>query len=787
MEGKWNKITNYYVVFFTLIMLVYCSVNVPQPTGEWDDYSLPVASILNDYDFGISDEDVIKYKQFFPEWADYIDNRSLSGYIEKSSNEEMTWYFPTYAIICIPVVLILQLLNLPAIYAFPYTNLALLLLALRVVFLVLKTGEKRKFALILLLSVNPIVFYISWTSAEVCIYSFIIMALVCWYNRYYMRAATLLSVAGMLNPTIMSIGFVMIFDYLIKIIRNKKENLSWKNVVKENVLNVIKYACCYIIGLIPMIYNYVNTGHINLTASYDTFTIGKETIMARFASYLFDLNYGIFPYFTVILILAIGLSIYACFNRHLEFLKWIIAFIITVIGYSCMVHINCGMSGIARYNVWGVTLIIFAVCLYFDEVCRSLALVKIMRMFLVIGVALTGMIVFNYGPYLASNVSYLDMTPIASYVLEKFPVLYKPLPSTFNNRVVHVDGGYMYETPIIYIGNDGYVRKILASNKDTERLRETCLANSAYQQWLDEKISQLTDEESYISIPAKYEVVLAPVYDLEEPLIFYTAGYNVGSFVAKGLSHRESWGSWTDGTEFEMRFRTKSKNNTLVAKIDCSVYNGEQDIAVYVNDEMVYCQNGFSGGVLKFSFDNPGYMEVIDVKIKIPDAISPSEFGYADKRILGLGISKISFYDALEEISYQLGEVIYFDAKNNNADRYIVKGIRNVEDWGSWTDGKEFEMQFSIPSDSEKIHAEIYCGVYNEEQDVMVYLGGEEIYRCNNFRGGVLQFDFFNPRNADVIDLRIVLPNAISPSEFGYTDTRVLGLGITQMIFSEVK
>ena len=46
-------------------------------------------------------------------------------------------------------------------------------------------------------------------------------------------------------------------------------------------------------------------------------------------------------------------------------------------------------------------------------------------------------------------------------------------------------------------------------------------------------------------------------------------------------------------------------------------------------------------------------------------------------------------------------------------------------------------------------------------------------------------FDFINPGKNSAIEMRIEIPNAMSPSELGDLDNRTLGLGITSMIFTE--
>lgn len=56
----------------------------------------------------------------------------------------MAWYFPTYSAVTLPFIFVLHIMKLPAIYAFSYTNLSLLLISLLVVLYCLKVEKKKK-------------------------------------------------------------------------------------------------------------------------------------------------------------------------------------------------------------------------------------------------------------------------------------------------------------------------------------------------------------------------------------------------------------------------------------------------------------------------------------------------------------------------------------------------------------------------------------------------------------------------------------------------------------------
>lgn len=639
MKFDWEKMVKIYLIIVGIVILIYSSVNAPIPIGEWDDYSLPVASIISEHSFSISEKDIIIYKEIFPEWSDYIEHYELSPYKTKAG-KEMTWYFPVYSIVCIPFVLLLNLLRIPTIYAFPYTNLALLMVALSVIWRYLNVNVKRKMLLIAVLSINPIVFYTNWASAEMFIYSLLIVTFVFWYNRWYKRAAVFVSVAGMMNPTIMITGIIMIVEYMVIVLKTKKKSVGWKDFIRSNWRKVFAYGCCYVISLIPMLYNYYNIGYINLTASLSGFTQGKESTLARFISYLFDLNYGIFPYFPILLIVAIVMIIPAILHKHWRYLEWICVFALNVLLYSIMTHINCGMSGIARYNTWGSLSLLFSVCLFFDEILYTKRIIRIVKKAFIVSICITGVIVFWYGPNIASNTHSSYYTPMAEWMLDNAPSLYNPLYSTFSVRTTHKER-YNYGLPIVYTAKDGYCRKILATKENINELKQKYISISGAEDWLNNQFDKLTEKEMYISIPKKYQVIKCVSYKVGESILFDSQNGNSSQYVISGLYTAEDWGSWTSGEMLKISLRTDSDCAVFHSIIDCSIFNKSQKVQIYVNDERVY-DFVITDGPIEFDFRNPGADKKIDIRLEFPEANSPADLGQSsDSRVLALGIREM--------------------------------------------------------------------------------------------------------------------------------------------------
>ena len=633
-----KTITKAYLIAFAVIMIFYASIYPPSPIGEWDDYSLPVASIIRGHNISIDDADVAYYKELFPDWAVYIDSYELSDFTTRKGGE-MTWYFPVYGLLCIPFVGILSLLGLPAIYTFPYTNIALLMTALVVVVCCLKAGRLKRLALAVMLSVNPIVFYISWPSGEVCIYAFMVIGLTFWYNKSWKRAAFFLSVAGMLNPTILAVGIVMIFEYFLVLFLKKEKGVPLYKHLVHNLPGIVSFGLCFVIGIIPMAYNYYNTGHINLTAAYPDFLQGSETTFERFVSYLLDLNYGILPYFSLLLVSGIILVVPAVIRGIWRYLIWLGAFLVNVALYSVMVHINSGMSGISRYNAWGATTFIFAVVMFFGEIIRSSRGKWAQRAVIMAGAFLTGLIVLNYSPFKAYKVSEIRFTPIARWVLDHFPEIYNPLHSTFYIRTTYTPNGYGF----VYRDDQGMVRKMLVTPGEKEPVLDTYYDETDQNAWLASEFDSMKDGAHYISADRKHHIVPMGTYQAGDVILFYSEEASYARYVISGLSDQGQEATWTEGGRLVMGFRMpESAGKTVHLDMKTTeVFNAPQHVIATVNDVEVYNEMYTGEQDLEFDFACPED-GIVHLTFELPDAVSARELGLSlDERVLGLNIQQI--------------------------------------------------------------------------------------------------------------------------------------------------
>lgn len=640
------KIAKWLIFAYLILLLIYGLTFSPVPVGEWDDYCLSTASLINDQNSTVSSSDIEKAKELFPEWSQKINKHGLSGFTT-STGDELPWYFGTYSAVCVPMVLVLEFLDLPAIYAFVLTNIFVYILTLYLVYKKAPLSDSKKLIILIMLIINPVVFYFTWISAEVFICSCVVLTMLFWSRNEYKKAAIAVSVASTLNPAILALAIVMILDFLTGLFRKQKIR-SFKDILvrfKTNSESIFLYGCCYIIAIIPFIYNYSQVGSINLTAALPRFRDSTGTF-PRFIAYLFDLNFGFLPYFSFLFLLFLILIPFAVFYKKTRFLWLTAGFFGTVAIYSLMSHINCGFSAIARYSAWCAPIMLFGVVEYYDEIIKVRLLKLMANISLIVTFVIMLFILYLYGPMSASNVSVFEMTPIAAMVLDVCPSAYNPLYSTFNARVSHIFGGYTYTLPLYYVGNDGYVNKILTSKDSSETvLNDLLSSNPDDLDWLRNQLNNIKDsKEQYISVDRSHQIFICRTYELGESIGFSSDNYTAPRYISDRMSSVSSSFSWTQYDTLDVRLRIQEaeeheKFHIYVQLAD--VYNERQQVNVFVNGRKVCSLIAIKGQDLSFDIPNDADGIVL-LEFVLPDATTPpAEPGVIDNGKRSLGIEQI--------------------------------------------------------------------------------------------------------------------------------------------------
>ncbi|MCL2819379.1 MAG: hypothetical protein FWD38_00885 [Oscillospiraceae bacterium] len=441
-----------------------------------------------------------------------------------TNGQFLSYYFPAYSLICIPASVVLGLFGFNQSWAFAITNIGLIIMALFCMLLFLKECDKLKFFLLLVLAINPIVLYVFWASSEIFIWAFLVMSLVFYFNKAYKRSAFFLTVAGSMNMTLMILGFFMIASYFIDLQKEKGVDRNFIKTVFKNFFDVLKYAASFSFIFLALLYNYIASGGESSVATM----VGSggipwedfgATIPQRFFAYLFDLNFGLLPWFLILFLLYPACLIYSFIRNKYEYYLLIIGHLAVMFLFSGMAHINSGMTGISRYNAWAAPIILFTCILWFFKLrqntdrenitLKRMKIINSVKISIVsLSVVLTGLLVYDNSYDIA--LGYRTMLAPARVVLNNAPSLYNPLWTTFVSRIENVDGGYAFNRPTIYDDSKGNVRKILMNPGYAYNLTDMLTGNEESFEWLNKKITnvELKQGFQYIDICPMSGIVL---------------------------------------------------------------------------------------------------------------------------------------------------------------------------------------------------------------------------------------------------------------------------------------
>lgn len=496
-----KRIFHVLFIFLTIFMILYV-VKKEDIYSEPDSYVLPAISIQYRGTIVITQEDINKAREDFPDmYKDvhtYEDLRT-SKLLKIDEENWMSFYFPTYSLLSIPIKLLLQVSQFNQSKAFVITNVILNAFALYYFF----TVYKRKLGFFnaslwtLLLLVNPILLYYRFISAECTLFSLMLLSMVLWSENKYKKSALLISIASTMNPTAMGIGIFLFIDYALSYFKDNRGNLFQKN----NMLDMFKLICCYMPSLIPFLINFHYFGVFYPSSNLAS----TEGLFTRFLAYIFDLNLGLASISIFLILLFIASLIYSSYKKERKLLIQSSSVLFTILLFSITFHINSGMLNCARYVIWVYPAFVLVIANTVSLIVKNKkviygAILSLCFAFQFILLAYNGF----YGPREFNNFSKL--------ILNNYPQLYINVhPSTFNCRVNDIDGAYAIDDVVIYVDEkNGEVRKILYFNDENNYFsllskigssEDTNLSN------LEEKINSFDKKKFYyINIDKNAEI-----------------------------------------------------------------------------------------------------------------------------------------------------------------------------------------------------------------------------------------------------------------------------------------
>lgn len=488
-----------------LVFAVFISYILKAFTGvyyhEIDSYVLPSVSMQYRHSLIITQEDIDRAKIDFPKYYEKVedyDSLRSSQLVKITDDKWLSYYFPLYAMLCLPLKIIFQLAGINQIRAFTVTNAVFVMSALIYLYRKLDVSFIYKQLAVLLFVISPIHMYIEYVSAEAVMFSMITIALVMYSNKRYRFAAVMISIASMPNPTVMAVGIVMVAAYFVKMFSGRKEV---KIFSRGNIFDIIKYGCCYVPCLIPFAFNLALIGSANPTASGAT----TADYGARLLSYFFDVNLGFFSFAPLTLIAFAVLTAVSLRRRNYDSLIYAGFLIAPVLAYSFMIYINCVPVFCVRYVMWTYPSLLIGTVLTADKIIREGGLKYAVGG--ILAAASAAMLAINNIP-----MYYFGFNGMSTFLLENMPALYKPYHATFYASNDMVNWPYEIDFPSYYFSQkDGSLRKMLF--KSTDAYKEEVLSSLKGSESSMNKFSRLVNK---IPSDGKFHYInISPLSDIE--------------------------------------------------------------------------------------------------------------------------------------------------------------------------------------------------------------------------------------------------------------------------------
>lgn len=784
------------VIFLLMVFYISSAILHPaEPTGESGSFSLAVVSLVESGDFLITEDDYQTAIELMPSHEWYLEPYYHDTLPTDKEGNVYPWYFGAYAVLCIPVFQFFRLLGIEVVYSFAVTNALLLSGALYLVYRNCKLNKAMRFILILFLGISPVIRYIVWQSYEVATYSFIVASMVFWFTERRKAAAFFLAVAGTMNPTCMAFGIFMILEYFFN--RLKKDQwriLKFIGYCFYDWKEIFAYAVCFIPCLIPIGITYSIFSRFNMvTLTGITDYAGAPS---RFLAYLFDLNIGLLPYIPLMLLLIGILAIFALKNKKWKYFFSTLGIFSTIAAFSVTSHINCGMTGISRYNAWLLAMVICIIVYAIHDRVFFPIPKKVLSGTVVVSLCwcVLTVVVVAYSP---TKGQAFYWSPYAEMILNIAPQLYNPLPSTFNSRTNHIDGGYEINEPVIYEGKDGFVRKVLVPTSLGASALDDLVVEEQDQAIFEKECEKIQTEKEfcYLNFPLGTKIVYAQHYTFGDEVLF-TSDSNGTKYFNQGISVVEGNFAWSDGLKSQLELNVGTVSDNIKAQFEfLYVYGGTQTLIVSSAGQELYHdvvtqENPYVSFMIPQECVVNG---VLALTVEYPDAIDLTSISDGtDTRLIAFGWKQIVFQPNAQEEpypqgnGYTIGEEIVFTNQNDGT-RYFESGISAVETDFAWSDGNEGRMDLIVGEQFEDLTATFtFKSIYNSSQTLIIVSNGQELFR-EKITTDTEVVSFSIPKECIVdglLRLEFFYPDAVSPLELGESsDGRVLAVGYQKIIF----
>lgn len=391
-----------------------------------------------------------------------IDAELAHRFVVSDGGRHYAMHFWLYSLTAVPARVALAAAGWPVFNALVVTNALLAAIALGVV---LFTGRGRpadRLALAATLGFTPVMWYVTFTGAEVFCWTFAVLALVALDRERYGLAAALAGVAAAQNPPL---AFLALVPMGVAAARR-----DWRAGLRA-------LAGASIAGL-PMAFYAWTIGALNpLTRAH--VDVGGISL-ARTAGLLLDLDFGLLPYVPVLVVLLPLAVVRTVRTREPRHLLLVAALAATTAVAETQTNWNSAGMGLHRYALWLLPMLTWLVVDGWSARGRLL---------------IAGAVAVTSGAVLVADApdetNWLAHRASAAWAMRVAPSWYHPEFEVFAERSAHaeappgwmIDGrrdGWTELLPVAHGHASGEVTTLLVHAESASRLQERFRIDDAY-------------------------------------------------------------------------------------------------------------------------------------------------------------------------------------------------------------------------------------------------------------------------------------------------------------------
>ena len=392
--------------------------------------------------------------------AEPVESR-LIGYYQAGNGGRYSYHLWAYSLAVVPVKLALRASGGDELKAAQVLNALLMAALLAFVAWRAPFDETRKLLLNGLLFFSPAAWFILWPHPEVFSFAFTAAALVLRLRQSFRPAILCTAVAALQNPQLMLLAGLLWLEAVVRLRIRLRPVFALRAAARWR--EAVSHALPALPFLLHPLFFYARFGVVSVVAREAT-SLGKLSL-SRAWDLVFDLNLGLLPYIplaVLLYLLVVGRAAWVGRSLGPPTVRLFLAFVALLLVNTLQWNFNHGSSGPSRYVIWMMPILFVTLA---AEMPGRGALAA-----LGLSVAVQAGIVVSRGG-LIPRYDYLQHSPLAAYVLERWPWLYDPDYEVFIKRTLHVEGPT--HGPYAFLV-EGRCRKVLANRTHEAEVRQIC-------------------------------------------------------------------------------------------------------------------------------------------------------------------------------------------------------------------------------------------------------------------------------------------------------------------------